>query len=345
MPSTVPQCQANGSMSNQTALQLEYGASRSWQALVLGRAGMDLYPEPDGCKIHEAISFSSDLGGSAGNIAVAMAKAGASVSLISALSNDPVGHFVRQRLQAAGVDISLIINTSGNERTSLALAEVRDSNCEVVIYRNNAADLKLQCSDPVKLAVAKASNLVVTGTCLIDPDSRLHAIKIMTHANNSGCQVWLDLDYRAWNWPSIEETRAAYKEATALAQVLIGNSEEFNVLCDDLETQIEQCQQRGQVMICKRGSSGATLYAGKSQLNSGIYALDTLKPYGSGDAFLGNLLVHYMNSGDWLEAVDAGSAAAALVVSQRGCASAMPTPEQIKSLQQRQNMNPAANWS
>ncbi len=33
-----------------------------------------------------------------------------------------------------------------------------------------------------------------------------------------------------------------------------------------------------------------------------------------------------MNSGDWLEAIDAASAAAALVVSQRGCASAMPTP-------------------
>jgi len=345
MPSTVPQCQANGSMSNQTALQLEYDASRSWQALVLGRAGMDLYPEPDGCKIHEAISFSSDLGGSAGNIAVAMAKAGASVSLISALSDDPVGHFVRQRLQVAGVDISLIINTSGNERTSLALAEVRNADCEVVMYRNDAADLKLQCTDPVKLAVTDSSNLVITSTSLIDPESRRHTLEIMTHAKKSGCQVWLDLDYRAWNWPSLEATRAVYNEAATLAQVLIGNDEEFAVLCDDLDAQIKQCQRRGQVMVLKRGAKGASLYAGKARLNSGIYALDPLKPYGSGDTFLGNLLVHYMNSGDWLEAVDAGSAAAALVVSQRGCASAMPTPDQIKSLQQRQTMNPAAKWS
>ena len=53
MPSTGRHFQANGSMSSDTALQLDYGSSRSWQALVLGRAGMDLYPEPDQCKIQD----------------------------------------------------------------------------------------------------------------------------------------------------------------------------------------------------------------------------------------------------------------------------------------------------
>ena len=68
-------------MSNNTALQLSYGEKRQFQALVLGRAGLDLYPEPNGCKIQDALSFSSDLGGSAGNIAVAMSRAGAKQGL------------------------------------------------------------------------------------------------------------------------------------------------------------------------------------------------------------------------------------------------------------------------
>jgi len=332
-------------MSNTRALQLEYGASRSWHALVLGRAGMDLYPEPDGCKIKDAVSFSSDLGGSAGNIAVAIARAGARVGLISALSDDAVGQFVRQRLQQAGVDISLTQNTTGNERTSLALAEVRNTDCDVVIYRNNPADLKLQCSDPIKQALAETSNLVVTGTGLIDPDSRRHSLEIMSHAQDAGCQVWLDLDYRAWNWPSLEVTRSVYSEAAGLARVLIGNDEEFAVLGDNFDTQIEQSRQRNQLLLLKRGAEGARLFAGEARLDSGIYPLDPLKPYGSGDAFVGNLLVHYMQTGDWLKAVDAASAAAALVVSQRGCANAMPTPDQLKSLQQRLSMSPAATWS
>ncbi len=332
-------------MSNAEAFQLDYAVPRTWHALVLGRAGMDLYPEPDGCKIKDADSFSVDLGGSAGNIAVAIAKAGARVGLISALSDDAVGQFVRQRLQQAGVDITLTINTASNERTSLALAEVRNTDCDVVIYRNNPADLKLQCSDLVKQALADTSNLVVTGTSLIDPDSRRHTLEIMSHAHDAGCQVWLDLDYRAWNWPSPEITRAVYNEAAGLARVLIGNDEEFAVLGDDFDALIEQSRQRNQLLLLKRGAAGACLFVGKARLDSGIYPLNPVKPYGTGDAFLGNLLVHYMQTGDWLEAVDAASAAAALVVSQRGCASAMPTPDQLESLQRRQTMSPAATWS
>ena len=85
-------------MSNDTALQLSYCENRQFHALVLGRAGLDLYPEPDGCKIQDALSFSSDLGGSAGNIAVAISRACAKAGLISALSDDAVGNFVKQRL-------------------------------------------------------------------------------------------------------------------------------------------------------------------------------------------------------------------------------------------------------
>ena len=42
--------------------------------LVVGRAGMDLYPVPDGIRIEDADELVTDVGGSAGNIAVALAK-------------------------------------------------------------------------------------------------------------------------------------------------------------------------------------------------------------------------------------------------------------------------------
>ncbi|MCP3686784.1 MAG: hypothetical protein GY784_00075 [Gammaproteobacteria bacterium] len=332
-------------MSNSDAIHLSYQTGRKFTALVLGRAGLDLYPQPNGCKIKDALSFSSDLGGSAGNIAVAIARAGASAGLISALSNDAVGDFVRQRLVEAGVDIALITSTISNERTSLAIAEVIPADCEVVIYRNDPADLKIKSSQLVSDALKQANNLIVTGTSLIDIESRAETLAIMRQASNAGCQVWLDLDYRAWNWPDLETTRTAYREAVTLSRVIVGNEDEFSVLTDDFATQTGLSRERGQVVVLKRGSAGASLYAGKTRLDSGIYRLEAVKPYGAGDAFLGNLLVHYMHSGDWLKALDAGSAAAALVVSQRGCASAMPDPDELKNLQQTSSMTPAATWS
>lgn len=319
--------------------------SRERLALVLGRAGLDLYPQPDGCRLAEAESFVADLGGSAGNIAAAMARAGARVGLLSALSADGVGEFVRARLAGLGVELELVAETRGNERTSLALAEVRAADCEVVIYRNDPADLAYRFTPAVDAALAGTSHLVVTGTSLIDAASRAAVAATMLSAREHGCRIWFDLDYRAWNWPSPEQTREVYAEAAAAAQVLVGNDEEFAVLDDDIERLAATCRARGQVMVQKRGAAGSSVFVDDGRLDSGIYPLPALKPYGSGDAFLGNLIVHLDADGDWQRAIAAASAAAAFAVSRRGCGAAMPDPAQLAAVQRDNRMQPASHWS
>jgi 5-dehydro-2-deoxygluconokinase len=334
----------NGLMSNQVQ-NLIYHESRDWNALVVGRAGLDLYPQPPGSKTTSAELFASDVGGSGANIAIAMKRAGGNISLISALSNDPVGLFVKNRLVKEGIEIDLMQTTHGNERTSLAIAEERPIDCEVVIYRNNPADLQIIFDQNVKLAILNSSNLVVTGTSLISDHSRKQVLKMMKHAKNNDCKVWLDLDYRHWNWPDEETTRSAYQKAEELSDVIIGNEEEFKILNNKLTIQVQKCISSNQIMILKQGQNGCTLFSGDRHLDAGIYKLKALKPYGSGDAFLGNLIMNYMSLGDWEKAIDAGSAAAAIVVSKQGCASAMPTAKEIKSLQDAMTIEPKTEWS
>ena len=314
----------SGLMSNQVQ-NIIYQKSRKWSALVVGRAGIDLYPQPSGSKTKLAESFASDVGGSGGNIAIAMKRAGGNIALISALSEDPVGFFVKNRLIEEGVDINLMQTTHGNERTSLAIAEERPTDCEVVIYRNNPADLQVVFDENAELAILNSSNLVITGTSLIDDHSRKQVLKMMKHAKKNDCKVWLDLDYRHWNWPDKNTTRSAYQKAEKLSDVIVGNEEEFKILNDELTIQVKQCMSNNQIMILKQGENGCTLFSGDCRLKTGIYKLRAIKPYGSGDAFLGNLIMNYMTFGDWKKAIEAGSAAAAIVVSKKGCASAMPS--------------------
>jgi len=99
--------------------------SRPIGAIVVGRAGMDLYPLPEGTKIASARRFEADIGGSAGNIAVALARLGVRTLLVGPLSADPVGRFVRAALGNYGVDTSRCPEIPGDYRTSLALAETR----------------------------------------------------------------------------------------------------------------------------------------------------------------------------------------------------------------------------
>ena len=235
--------------------------------------------------------------------------------------------------------------TFGDERTSLAIAEVRQEDCEVVIYRNNPADLRVVFDDNISLAIEQSSNLVVTGTSLIEADSRKQTLKMMAHAHKNKCKVWLDLDYRKWNWPDQETTRLVYQEAALLANVLVGNEEEFQILQEDINLQISQSGSKNQLMILKRGKDGCSLFFGDDRLDAGIYSLPVLKPYGSGDAFLGNVIMNYMSSEDWQLAIEAGSAAAALVVSKQGCSSAMPKMEEIELLQKNTTIKPKTIWS
>jgi 5-dehydro-2-deoxygluconokinase len=334
--------------------QFHLKPEKTWHALVLGRAGLDLYPHSDGDKTRDAQGFSADMGGSGGNIAVAMGRAGAKVALLSALSDDPIGHFVRQRLEQYNVSDELLQTSQGNSRTSLAIAEVRPTDCEVVIYRNDAADLQLQLTKAMQKAVAASNNLVVTGTSLISEPSRTTALTLMQHAKINGCTVWLDLDYRPWNWPNLKTTRTIYSLAAQHADVVVGNEEEFAVLTEHLEDYIEKtnlptseqasAQTIAQTIVLKRGGNGASLFSQGQRLDTGVYPVTPLKPYGAGDAFLGNLVHHYNSHQNWLAAIEWGSAAAAIVVSQRGCASAMPSAEQINLMQQSTTITPAANW-
>jgi 5-dehydro-2-deoxygluconokinase len=336
--------QVSGLMSEKIQ-NIIYKKTRKWSALVVGRAGLDLYPQPSGSKTKLAKSFASDVGGSGGNIAIAMKKAGGNIALISALSDDPVGFFVKNRLIEEGIEINLMQTTHGNERTSLAIAEERPTDCEVVIYRNNPADLQIVFNKNIELAILNSSNLVVTGTSLIDDQSREQVLKMMDFAKKNECKVWLDLDYRHWNWPDKNTTRSVYQKAEKLAHVIVGNEEEFNILNNELANQINQCISNNQIMILKKGKNGCTLFSGDCYLTSGIYKLKVLKPYGSGDAFLGNLIMNYMTHGDWKKATEAGSAAAAIVVSKPGCASAMPSNKEIKLLQDSVSIEPKTEWS
>src|SRR5258708_34971052 len=120
-------------------MRLSLDRRRAIGAIVIGRAGLDLYPEPDGTKIAAAEHFASDVGGSAANIAVALARQGVTAALVSPLSDDPVGRFVRAALVRYGVYTSRCRAIADGHRTSLALAETRAVDCDVVIYRNGAA--------------------------------------------------------------------------------------------------------------------------------------------------------------------------------------------------------------
>ena len=69
----------------------------------MGRVGIDLYPE-ERRPLREVRSFTRFVGGYAGNVSTGLARLGVKVAIVSRVGDDPHGEFVRDFLDAEGID-------------------------------------------------------------------------------------------------------------------------------------------------------------------------------------------------------------------------------------------------
>jgi 5-dehydro-2-deoxygluconokinase len=300
--------------------------------VVIGRAGMDLMPDPPGSAIETAGRFVSALGGSSANIAVALTRQGCRAALVTCLSDDAVGRFCLAELDRYGIDRRHVRLVGGEARTSLALSESRVEGHHTVIYRNGAADFGMTRADVEGIDYAAASALVATGTALAAEPSRGAVLHAFGLARTAGVPVVLDIDYRPYSWTSAAEAAEVCGRAAALSDIVVGNDVEFAVLAGgaDGEAQARALADGGAaIVVYKRGEAGAVTHAGGRTIRTGIYPVEALKPTGAGDAFLGGLLAALAAGRPVEEAVLRGSAAAAIVVGRVGCAPAMPTTAEL----------------
>ena len=69
----------------------------AFEVLTMGRIGVDLYPQQAGVGLDEVESFGKYLGGSASNVAVAAARYGRRVAVITRTGADPFGTFLDRK--------------------------------------------------------------------------------------------------------------------------------------------------------------------------------------------------------------------------------------------------------
>ncbi len=306
---------------------------RGKRFLVLGRAGMDLYPDPPGTRIEDAGRMVACLGGSSGNIAAALARQGAKVAMLTKLSDDAIGRFTRAELAKYGIDGAYVSVAGGDARTTLAFAESRVEDHQSVLYRNGVADFTLSVDDVAAVDFAGFDALIVTGTALAAEPSRGAVFHAFDQARAAGVPVVLDIDYRPYSWRSNDEAAAVYARAAGLCDVVIGNDVEFGVLAGAVDKGLARARElaegAAQVVVYKMGEAGAVTFSAGAEHRTGIYPVTALKPTGAGDAFMGSFVCALADGRALRDAVLRGSAAAAIVVGKVGCAPAMPTPAEL----------------
>jgi 5-dehydro-2-deoxygluconokinase len=301
--------------------------------LVIGRAGLDLYPHPPGTCTEDATGFAAALGGSSANIAVALVRQGMQAALLTRVSDDAVGRFCLNQLDRYGVDRSHVKPVGGEFRNSLALAETRVENHQSVIYRNGAADFQMDVADVEAADYRSYGALITTGTVLAAEPSRSAAFRAFSLAEAAGVPLVFDVDYRPYSWPSPQVAADTYSRAAAMCDVIIGNDEEFGFMAGGHEKGLAKARSllsgRAGIVVYKMGARGAVTMTSEGELVTGVYKTDTLKPTGAGDGFMGGFMAGLAGGRALRDCVLRGSATAAIVVSRVGCAPAMPTTAEL----------------
>ena len=302
--------------------------------LIIGRAGMDIYPHPPGTKTENAKKFVSYLGGSSANIAVAISKYGGKCNLVTCVSDDALGKFALKQLSKYRIKTNYVCKSKKNSRISFAIVETTVKNHQSIIYRNAASDLFMDHKHIKKINFSKFSSLIITGTSLALNPSRLATFSAMKIAKKNRIPIILDLDYRPYTWKSLAESSKIYSKAAKLSDIVVGNDDEFDVMCGKYKQGLnyaKKISKNSAVVIYKMGKKGSITIIKDQILKIGSYNVKTLKPTGAGDAFLGGLIGSLLNSNNLRQSIVDGSAAAAIVVTKVGCSVAMPNLRQLKN--------------
>jgi 5-dehydro-2-deoxygluconokinase len=289
------------------------------EAVVMGRVGIDLYPDQLETPLSQVRSFTRFVGGFAGNVSTGLARLGVRSAIVSRVGADGHGDFVREWLAEEGVDVRFLA-TDPDWQTPPTFCEVwPPDNFPLTFYRKpTAPDWQLAPGDFDAAEVASAPLLYATGTGLAQSPSRETTLAAM--AAHRGTTIF-DLDWRPALWDEPAAYPALASEAVAVADVVVGNEEEV------------AAARLGEVgtLVLKRGERGATVFESGDETDVPGFPVEVVNGLGAGDAFaaaLGQALLHGL---PLVEGVRRGTVAGAIVASRLACSEAMPFEQELEA--------------
>jgi 5-dehydro-2-deoxygluconokinase len=312
-----------------------------YDLIAVGRCGVDLYPLQIGRPLSEVDTFAKSLGGSAANVAVAAARYGHRVALVSRTGADTLGAYVRSELAAFNVDTRWVRPVSTAQPTPLTLCEIfPPDDFPIYFYRGpDAPDLQIHRTelDPDEIRATRV--FWITGTGLSQEPSRSAHMMALRDRARAATTV-LDLDYRPTLWPSPSHASAAVSEALAYATVAVGNVQECRIALggtqvapEDPDEIADALLDRGvRLAVVKLGPHGVLARTRDSSLRVPPVPVDVVNGLGAGDAF-GGALCHGLLSDLPLErTLRFANAAGAHVAARLACAPEMPTADEVEKL-------------
>jgi 5-dehydro-2-deoxygluconokinase len=304
-----------------------------FDVIAMGRLGVDIYPQQIGVGLADVETFAKYLGGTAGNVAVAAARYGHRVALVSRTGADPFGEYLHRALRDFGVDDRYVTDVP-DLSTPVTFCEIfPPDDFPVYFYRlPKAPDLVIHEHELAVDAIRAAKILWVTVTGLCEEPSRSATLAAIRARD--GLTV-LDLDYRPAFWPSREDARRWVREALPHVSVTVGNLDECDTAVGtrDPDEAAKALRDKGvRLAVVKQGPAGVLAVDDTGTVRVPPHPVEVVNGLGAGDAFGGALCHGLLNGWSTQDTMRFANVAGAIVASRLSCSAAMPTTDEVEAV-------------
>ena len=261
-------------------------------------------------------------GGTAANTAVALARLGMDVTMISTVGDDGYGRRVKEDLQEENIDTRGVhILYDSFTPMVMALIEPDGERLIVVWPPEGGAQNELQ-KEHVEAALLEGKDwLHTTGMCLRVSPSREAVLYGMQQARAAGMTVSIDLNMRLELWGLSPQKRATFMQAVELADFVFGNAEEEIIPLSgerSLEAAANKLGGDKRVIAARMGAQGVWISSPGTHTRVAAFRVQIVDTLGAGDAFNSGFIAARLEGHDLKEAGRWGNAAAALKITQAG---------------------------
>ena len=249
---------------------------------------VDRLPGPDDeARVRER---SEGGGGSAANVAAALATLSCEARLFGSVGDDDVGEMARSGLEAVGVETRLNVVEGAETTRKYVLV---DADGEVAVLGTDGANEALSADDVPPAALPDADAVHLTGQ---DPET---AAELARTAADHGLPVSFD--------PGRRLTDLSYDAVLERTDLLFVTDREAAEIHASVPWK-----------VTKHGDSGATLACPEGRFDHSGYGLSSVDSTGAGDAFAAGFLVARLEDGDPDRALSVANACGAVAANDRG---------------------------
>ncbi len=298
-----------------------------YDVVTFGEVMLRLSP-PDFMRFENTVSYNANAGGAEMNVAVACARLGLKSAYVTKLSDNSVGHFIRNKAREHGVDTSHIL-WDPDSRCGIYFVEfgAAPRTNRVIYDRKHSAISRITPGEVPWGDILKGTKLFHTSgiTPALSESCARATEEVLKTAKEQGCKVSYDVNYRGKLWTTAE-AREFTEPASKYIDILITTEEDTKVVYGIEGNDYEEVAQKltdkfgfEAVVITLRETPSVWhnkwsvfAYSDGKVYKSPTYDIEVVDRLGGGDSCSAGFIYGYLKLKDLQKAVEFGSAFSAL---------------------------------